>query len=536
MGKYFFFLSILPLFLLTGTLSSEEFIYAPPPNFSIDVKNIALHHPVSTKQISAQLYFDQGLTFYYAFNNEAAFWSFLKASEQDPQLAMAYWGLALALGGDINTQISDKQSKKALEYVQKAKELSIDSSDVEKNYIQALYKRYELNNHTQLAQQYSHAMGELVKKYPDDPDAGVLYAANLMSMNLWNQWDVNGNPNKGTLEVIAALDAVLRKTPNHIGANHYYIHVIEDSNEAERGLINAERLSRLLPASGYLVHMGSSIYLRIGNYHESTRVSELAIAADQAYIRKYGMYGSYPTHYYTHNLLFYIRSLLMEARFHEALLASQFLQTIYNPYFETMPEVEYYASTEVFTLISMRNWRALLSLAPPPEKMSLTFALWNYGRAYAYTKMGVEEKALEENRNFQKRVSAYNQPNDILKMAELFLDAAFAESKNDSSKVIQLLKEAIEIQDKLGNQGPSDWFFSARCDLGLFLLKNKSPIEAETIFRQDLKIHPRYGSALFGLRESLKLQDRNYEADWVDNELEKAWEYSDYSFHTTLPF
>ena len=537
MNKILPLVLIFPLFFFTEAISAGEFLYEPPTNFSLDVKDVALHHPVTTKQVAAQLYFDQGMSFLYGFNQEASFWSFLKASQQDPQMSMAYWGMAIALGDDINTKVSNEQIRKAWEYIQKAKELSSNSPQVEKDYIQALSTRYskDYTDRAQLAQRYSDSMRELVKKYPDDPDAGVLYAASIMTMSPWNQWDASGNPNIGTLETIEVLESVLSEAPNHVGANHYYIHVIEDSKHPERALISAQRLSNLNSALGHIIHMGSHIYLRTGNYHESTQVNEEALAADQEYIRNYGMYGSYPVHYYTHSILYGIRSLLMESRFHEAQLLSQLLQKVYNPIFEMMSDMEYYASTELFTLILMKRWRDVLRIQPPSEKMKLTLALWRYGRAMAYTKIGIEEKALEEKQYFKKLLAA-DGSNNILRIAALFLDAAIAESNNDSSKVIQSLKEAILIQEKEDNQGAVDWFFPARNYLGMYLLKNDRPIEAEAFFRQDLKVHPRYGQALFRLRESLIAQQRLYDAFWVNNELEAAWKFSDFSYKNPLSF
>jgi hypothetical protein len=81
------------------------------------------HHTISTKSPEAQRFFDQGLTLVFAFNHEEAARSFRRAAELDPQSAMAYWGIALALGPCINLDVDPPHEKAAFEAVQKAASL-----------------------------------------------------------------------------------------------------------------------------------------------------------------------------------------------------------------------------------------------------------------------------------------------------------------------------------------------------------------------------------------------------------------------------
>ena len=223
----------------TASLLGDEFSYEPPKNFTLNPKFIGLHHPVTTNQILAQLYFDQGLTFIYAFNHEAAYWSFFKASEADPDMAMAYWGMAQALGTNINLEITPERAKKAYDLIQKGKMLMPHSSEVEQDYIQALAQRYSNDPKADgynLAHKYSQAMQLLSKKYPDDLDAAVLFAESILNLNPWNQWGIEGKPHERTIDAVKKLESVLSKDPEHLGANHYYIHAIEASPHPERAL------------------------------------------------------------------------------------------------------------------------------------------------------------------------------------------------------------------------------------------------------------------------------------------------------------
>ena len=202
-----------------------------------------LHHPVSTKSAEAQRYFNQGLTFVYAFNHDAAIRSFQRASELDPQMAMAHWGIALALGPNINLDVDPEREKSAFESTERARKLSAGASEPERDYIDALSKRYSIAADADLkslAADYSRSMRELSLKYPDDLDAAVLFAESAMNLKPWALWSNNGKAAEGTEEIIHVLEGVLKRDPTHVGANHYYIHAVEASPSPEKALPSAE--------------------------------------------------------------------------------------------------------------------------------------------------------------------------------------------------------------------------------------------------------------------------------------------------------
>ena len=145
-----------------------------------------LHHPVSTRNPQAQAYFDQGLKLVFAFNHEAAVRSFERALELDSDLAMAHWGIALALGPNINQAMSRDAHKTAYAEVQRALGLKSRASLAEQAYIDALANRYSANpdaNPQPLQTAYMNAMKNLARSYPNDIDAAVLYAESLMNLH-----------------------------------------------------------------------------------------------------------------------------------------------------------------------------------------------------------------------------------------------------------------------------------------------------------------------------------------------------------------
>lgn len=525
-----------------GTLNADEFPFEPPQNFKLHPKYIVLHHPVKTDQLLAQLYFDQGLTFLYAFNHDAAYWSFLRASESDPNMAMAYWGMALALGTNINIEITARRSEIAYNAIQKAIQLSADGPENEKRYIQALAKRYSSDSQAdrkQLAQNYNQAMRELSHQYPDDLDAAALYAESILDLNPWKQWSIDGKPLEGTMEAVKVLESVLKRDPNHLGANHYFIHVVEASPHPEIALMSAERLKKLIPSSGHLLHMPSHIYLLVGDYAQAARSNEDAIAADREHIREYGTRGIYPIHYLSHNFSILSRAYIMLGRFEDAKRAANDLVALYFSHFKQMPELEHYTSSPLIVLLVFHRWRDILDMPKPNDEWKVTNALWHFGRAMAFLGLNDVSRAREEQQQFleeKKKISpeqefGNNKFNDIFQIAYDCLQAKFAENQGDVSQAVDFLKKAIAEEDSLSYSEPPDWLLPTREMLGGLLLRIGRPAEAETVFREELKKHPRGGRSLFGLRESLKAQSKSYESYWVNEEFQKAWMWSGISLN-----
>ncbi|HUJ21065.1 MAG TPA: hypothetical protein VLX58_06045, partial [Bryobacteraceae bacterium] len=197
-----------------------------------------VHHAVSTKNPEAQRFFDQGLALVYAFNHDEALLAFQRAAELDPQCVMAYWGIALAVGPNYNDPEPDmNREKTAWENVHRGLDLAADAPPEERAYLEALARRYSNDpkpDLEKLAVAYKIAMGGLTKRYPDDLDAATLYAESAMDLHPWQLWSPDGKPGEGTEEIIATLESVIRRNPQHTGANHFLIHAVEASPHPEQ--------------------------------------------------------------------------------------------------------------------------------------------------------------------------------------------------------------------------------------------------------------------------------------------------------------
>jgi tetratricopeptide (TPR) repeat protein len=499
------------------------------------------HHAISTKSSEAQRFFDQGLTLVFAFNHEEAARSFRRASELDPQSAMAFWGVALALGPCINLDVDLPHEKAAYEAVQKAVLLAPGATENERAYIQTLAKRYSSDPKVDLRKldaEYANAMRELSKHYPDDLDAATLYAESLMDLHPWKLWSLDGRPTEGTEEIVAVLESVLRRDPNHLGANHYYIHATEASHHPEWASASARRLETLAPGAGHLAHMPAHTYMRVGDYSAAANSNTIGADADSAYLRESGTTGSmYDMMYYCHNLHFLAASYSMEGDFTHAKQVADELVTHVGPMLHDMPMAEVYVPTPMFVLIRFHRWDEVLKLRPPNPSLATTTAFWHFVRGAAFAAKSqialaeAEQKILQTARKETPADLEFsffsNKAQTFLDLAENVLDARIAAAKGDHERTIKDWEKAVEIEDQLNYGEPPEWFYPVRESLGSALLRNGQAAQAEAVFRVDLEQHPRNPRSLFGLLKALEAQKKNANAEEVRREFDAAWKNAD---------
>jgi tetratricopeptide (TPR) repeat protein len=496
-----------------------------------------LQHPVSTSNAEAQQFFDQGLRLIYAFNHDEAARSFARAAEFDSKLAMAYWGIAEAVGPNYNDPASDERFSQAHRAIQTALDLSSNASPSEKAYINAMALRFPADikaDRRKAAEAYHDAMRKLVKQYPDDLDAATLFAESGMNLHPWGLWHSDGTPETGTEEIQLTLESVLRRDPNHMGAIHYYIHTVEASPNPERALAGANKLASLAPAAGHIVHMPSHVYIRTGDYEAAIKTNEEAAAADQVYIGAGGVQGIYPLMYYSHNLHFIAACASMSGDYPEAKQNADKLAAHVGPHVQEMPPIEGFMTVPMAVDVRFHRWEEILQTHQPDPAMKITTVFWHFSRGMAFAATGkidegeaelkiVSEAAASTPPDVVFAMPANNKAKDIMKIAMDVLGAKIAMARKDSAVAIAKLTEAVAVQDSLKYGEPPDWFFPVRESLGAALLMSGDATGAEKVFRTDLDQHPRNPRSLFGLIETLKAQGKNYDGGFVQKQFEASW-------------
>jgi tetratricopeptide (TPR) repeat protein len=497
-----------------------------------------LHHAVSTRSKQAQRFFDQGLTLNYGLNHEAAVQSYQRALELDPNLAMAYWGIAHALGPDINNPMTREHRLMAITAIGKAMALEAHANRQERDYIEALRTRYtaeEPADRTPLDIAFRDAMASLHARYPEDNDAAVLYAESLMMLHAWKWWRPDGSPEEGTREAVAALQHVLQVHPDHVGANHYYVHAVEMSPDPALGLPAAHRLEKLAPSAGHLVHMPAHIYLRTGEYLDAARVNESASHADD-HVHAMGDKSDYLPYYHGHNLHFLAVSYAYAGVSGKSISAAERLLAMSLPNLRDQPAIaDYYCSNAAQIYVLFDRWDDVLRMSEPPADAPLSRAMYHFARALAFGGTGRPAQAQKE-RSIFAATTGTMAPTDlyglnpaplVMAVALPYLDGRLALMANDLGKATADFRLAAAAEEKLAYNEPPDWYLASNWMLGKALLKLGNAAGAEAAFRADLRRNVAHGRSLYGLAVALRKQGKLAEADATQKNFEHAWRAAD---------
>jgi tetratricopeptide (TPR) repeat protein len=499
-----------------------------------------LSHKVTTASPAAQKYFDQGLRLTYAFNHDEAIASYTQATREDPTCAMCWWGIAYAMGPNINAPMDTVVYRPAYAAIRKALALSPKATPYERDMIQAMATRYgpePVASRAPLDSAYAKAMKAVAKKYPNDPEAQTLYAEALMDLTPWNYWENRGTkPRAGTLETVATLERTIKRTPNHAGACHFYIHIVEASTTPARAVPCADRLAKLMPGAGHLVHMPSHIYMRTGRYDLVAEHNHEAVAEDQAFIQDRKPAGFYKYTYYPHNWHMLWAGLIQLGRGAEAINASrELVKVVPVDVVATVPPLEYFFPAPYWSLVRFGKYEEMLAEPAPAGSLRYTTGMWRYGRGIAFAAQGKTAEAQAELDSVAAITAAtpsdapagINKQKNLLSLAERHLAGKVALAKGDTAAAIAALEKAIPMEDGLLYDEPPAWYHPIRQELAGVHLAMGHPAVAERLYREDLVHYPNNGWSLYGLARSLEAQRKTAESGKVDAQYRKIWDKAD---------
>lgn len=499
--------------------------------------------PITTESEEARKFFLQGFKLANAFNHSEAARSFIYAAKLDPECAMCHWGLAYVLGPNYNAGMDPSVVEVANEAVAKAQKYMGNTTEREQALIRAIARRYPpepVDGRSEYDEAYIEAMRQAHRQFPDDDDIAAMLAEAIMDAHPWDLWSFEGDPRPWTPEILEILEGILKRNPNHVAAIHLYIHATEASQAPELAKGHAARLPELTPGAGHLVHMPSHTYIRTGDYHLGSAVNAKAVEVDSLYVSACHAAGVYPLAYYPHNYHFLSACAAFEGRSELSIQAAQRMvskldtQAMRQPGLET---IQHYWSIPYYLYVKFGKWEEALAEPRPAEDLPYPIAIWHYARGAAYAAKGQLEDARRELSRL--RIAAanpmvegitiwdINSAASLLQIADKVLEAEIAQAAGDSETAIQLLREAIQLEDGLSYNEPPDWFFSVRHHLGPILLEQKRYAEAEALFKRDLELFRKNGYALKGLYESLMAQGKTEEASKVKKRFDEAWKWAD---------
>ncbi|HSE12667.1 MAG TPA: hypothetical protein VLB69_08535 [Rudaea sp.] len=499
---------------------------------------------ITTSSPEAQAYFNQGLRLIYAFNHDEAARAFARAIQADAGCAMCYWGAGEALGPNYNMPAMAERWAVLWEAVQSGEKAAAQATPVERALIAALATRYggpdplPPEKMQPFNEAYAHAMRDVAKQFPDDNDVQVFYAEALMTANPWKLWSVDGKESPGTAEIVATLEMVLARDPQHPGANHYYIHAVEASPHPEKAVAAAERLPGLIPGAGHIVHMPAHIFQRIGRYADASAANRNGIKTDLAYIDKAKPpeWTYYSGMYLGHNYQFLGYAAAMQGRSAETLQATHEMRAhIPDAVLHMGMGLDWYAAEPYFAMERFGRWSELLAEPAPDASLVALSAAYRYARTVALAATGKIDDAVAEKARLDAIAAAtpadapagLNTAKDLINVASLVASARIAIAQGRHDAAIATLREAATKEDTLAYDEPADWFVPIRHLLGEELLKAGKAADAEAVYRDDLQRHPGNGWALYGLAQALKAQKKDDAAAAIDEQFKQAWKDAD---------
>jgi tetratricopeptide (TPR) repeat protein len=499
------------------------------------------HHSfkVTTSRADAQLAFDRGLTLAYGFSHYAAEQEFRRALQVDPNCAMAWWGIALVNGPHINFPIvPPAKAQVAWDALLNAKRLANRTTALEQALINSLSSRYanpQPEDRSSLDSAYAEAIRQVWHSFPENADAGTLFAEAAMDLHPWDLWN-QGEPQPWTPEILATLVRVLQIDGKHPGANHLYIHALEGSPHPEKAVASADRLRNLVRDASHLVHMPAHIYARVGRWEDAATANREAMKADARYRNAYPRPEFYAM-YMAHNAHFLAFVAMMRGRSQEALRCARIMVDGVPKEFlkDYAPIADGFMIFVSVALMRFGHWEEILTAPQPDANLPLSRALWHYTRASALNALNRQDEAQSEKAAFEKAAAAVpkdwrfgnNSAADILAIASRVLEGEMSAKQGHLEPAIQALQDATQLEDKLMYDEPPDWIQPVRHTLGAVLIRAGRASEAEKVYQEDLQRYPGNGWSLLGLGDALHRQGKDSEANQAEARLKSVWATAD---------
>ncbi len=522
--------------------------------------------PVSTSSPEGQLWFDRGLLWCYGFNHGEAVRCFRRALESDPDCAMAYWGIAHALGPNYNKPwdaFDEAEFKSVLaeayEASSKAVALLDGVTEMEQAIIRTLPFRYPTAmpgpDPSGWVEDYATEMRQVYHRFPDHPDICTLFAESLMNRTPWNLWDLKtGGIAEGasTAEAKEVLESALRRIedaggPWHPGLLHMYIHLMEMSPNPELALKVADRLRGLVPDSGHLQHMPTHIDILCGHYQAVVDSNDAAIIADRKFqvlegsVNFYSLYRCHNYHFKVYGAMFlgqYRPAIQAAEEMISSTLTTELLRVESPPMADWL---EGFVSIKQHVLIRFGRWEEIIAQELPEDQelYCVTTAMIRYAKAVALASTGNVPASERESALFDEALSRVpdsryifnNTCLDILAIAREMMLGEIEYRKGNFDLAFDHLGKSVELDDSLPYDEPWGWMQPARHALGALLLEQDRVEEACRIYREDLGCgdtislasqHPDNVWSLHEYHECLTRLGRTAEAEIIEQRLRLA--------------
>jgi tetratricopeptide (TPR) repeat protein len=339
----------------------------------------------------------------------------------------------------------------------------------------------------------------------------------------------------------SVLEKVIAKYPNHPGAIHYYIHVMEPSPFAAKALPSAERLGKTNPGLSHVVHMPSHIYLRTGYYNKGVEVNISAVNSYKRSIPLYAPVTGADFLYIIHNLHMKTNNAMLAGNYKISEAAAFETRNSIPVDYLSIPAplgnvVQYIYMTPVLVYVRFGKWNELLQMSQPENAQVYANVLYRFGRGMALAGQSRFAEAKYELEQMQQLMkdstlaipfTPFSSAQEGAIVAENLLAGTIALKEKRMSDAVYALVKAVTTEENMIYDEPRDWLLNPKHWLANAFLVNGDGEKAEEVLRKDLLNNNENGWALLGLYKALQQQKKNTEAAKVYSRYKTAFSKAD---------
>lgn len=473
--------------------------------------------------------FNLGVKLLHSFEYDEAEKVFARIIDEDPNCAMAYWGVAMSNFHPLWTPPMESELIKGSKALELSK--SIKKSEREEEYINAIstfYKDWKTVDHKTRCQNFEKAMEKLNSAYPDDKETAIFYALSLNAAA--DPADKTFTKQKKAGEILNKLYAA---NPDHPGVVHYLIHTFDSPELADNGLNAATKYASVAPSSAHALHMPSHIFTRLGLWNDCINSNIASMNAAQCYAESAGIKGHWDEE--IHALDYLVYAYLQKGDNTRALA-----QVNYSKGIETVSPYNFkvaysFASIPSRYLLENKLWKEAASLEIVDRGFSWDDYPWQKAILHFTRSLGASntgdvaaaKKEVEELKKLQQKLITAKdnyKANQVLiqiKSSEAWVK--YKEGKNEEA--LATMKEAVDLEDKTEKHPvtPGE-VLPARQLLGDLLFAMGKTTEALEAYESDLKKHPNRFNSLYGAGLAAEKSGNNEKANTYYQQLLKISE------------
>lgn len=494
-----------------------------PHSFSDDDKGHQHHEDFNASQLGTvripvscaqpvQKSFERGVALLHSFWYEEAQKEFLQIAAQDPECAMAHWGVAMSLWHQLWNHPDEKVIAHGQEEVQLANGNGGRTTAREKAYIAAIAAFYNGSKKVEYearAKAYSDAMKKVYESYPDDHEAAAFYALSLLASE-----PTDDTTFANRKQAAAVLEKLFTIEPDHPGVAHYLIHSYDKPQLAELGLPAARRYAQIAPASPHALHMPSHIFARVGLWQDDINSNLASIAATRKTAAMH--MGGEGHQFHAMDFLFY--AYMQSGRDGDARALVEEIRAMPNKKDDMYgmdfdPHAAALAHLTAIYPIEMHDWTAAAALKPidveGTVEQSMIYWARAIGAAHLHKSDDVREDIEAIDALHQKLAKSKSDFADAVdsdhKIAQAWL--LFAEGKYDDA--VEALRPIADKEDSLGDEPEG---IPAREMIADILFEAKRPQLALAEYQVDLKLHPNRFDGLYGAAQAAEAAGKQSDA------------------------